>query len=726
MELSFAGPSLESTRREALRRRLRPAILVLVSWSLLALAIWSATQEPSYENDEFPHSTPYDSYNLTFATVMLQIVAASAGVVLMHARTDCLFHLGTILLVMWISEAALVVQYILQFLRIKDYGLTVAISLGCLHGVGFGHQKTFIFNCMSDIELVLAIDLGTRKAARMLLVDAVLSILAVTAAAAQRLRADMGLHWPNSVRILSSMVCWAFLITSTVFASQSFDVMGRVLRLAENTTAHLAQEAKSRSQLWFQNGDPEIQATFHKLRKHRRHVLTLSVSRLLVFGHIMLFGGFLWPLPADLSAQVTDGLGGGFAGYLMTDSVFITTLYYLYLIVIIWYVYGGLSSLVGIHARFQEEELRLAKRAHQQARFSSSSDPRWQAQVQDLACRAITVEVLLDFYHGLGRDYMRGFNPDRHTTSDVVRQAIIPLSASAGSDMASILMQGQRMLPEAMVSHTWRGRFRDLVAAVVADGLGEQEYGRIGNLLDTDVDLIKHWISRGCGLQRTYWICAFCVNQHKSICSPMVPQTDSVTGALVPPCGCGYPKFLNTDAPCREDGASIPCEMNKFGDMMAWLAAKDSSFTHVLALDLDLDLLQRAWCVAEAAESYIMGMSQYMKVSSLSNIRRKWAKVKKLRVEDMSASRPEDVAEILQRIPNKEEFNTQIQKLFDRLFGQFWHLPPSERVRVMCRELRWRMNMVEAMSEEAASPMSSGSQNKGAKSPLPPLESEAF
>ena len=69
----------------------------------------------------------------------------------------------------------------------------------------------------------------------------------------------------------------------------------------------------------------------------------------------MLFGGFLWPLPADLSAQVTDSLGGGFAGYLMTDSVLITTLYYLYLIVIIWYVYGGLSSLVGIHARFQEE-----------------------------------------------------------------------------------------------------------------------------------------------------------------------------------------------------------------------------------------------------------------------------------------------------------------------------------------------------------------------------------
>ena len=28
---------------------------------------------------------------------MLQIVAASAGVVLMHARTDCLFHLGAIL-----------------------------------------------------------------------------------------------------------------------------------------------------------------------------------------------------------------------------------------------------------------------------------------------------------------------------------------------------------------------------------------------------------------------------------------------------------------------------------------------------------------------------------------------------------------------------------------------------------------------------------------------------
>ena len=37
-----------------------------------------------------------------------------------------------------------------------------------------------------------------------------------------------------------------------------------------------------------------------------------------------------------------------------------------------------------------------------------------------------------------------------------------------------------------------------------------------------------------------------------------------------------------------------------------------------------------------------------------------------------------------------------------------------------------RMNMIEAMSEDATSPMSSGSQKKGATSPLPPLESAMF
>ena len=49
--------------------------------------------------------------------------------------------------------------------------------------------------------------------------------------------------------------------------------------------------------------------------------------------------------------------------------------------------------------------------------------------------------------------------------------------------------------------HDLTGSLGD-AAQVTAQTDPRQEYGRIGNLLDTDVDLIKHWISRGCGLQR--------------------------------------------------------------------------------------------------------------------------------------------------------------------------------------------------------------------------------
>lgn len=37
--------------------------------------------------------------------------------------------------------------------------------------------------------------------------------------------------------------------------------------------------------------------------------------------------------------------------------------------------------------------------------------------------------------------------------------------------MSKILMQGRRKRPNAMVTHTWHSRFRDLVASVVAEAL---------------------------------------------------------------------------------------------------------------------------------------------------------------------------------------------------------------------------------------------------------------
>lgn len=131
--------------------------------------------------------------------------------------------------------------------------------------------------------------------------------------------------------------------------------------------------------------------------------------------------------------------------------------------------------------------------------------------------------------------------------------------------------------------------------------------------------------------------------------------------------------------------------MNKFSDMISWLAATDDSFRQVLAVDGELELFSRAWCVAEVAEAYMMGMKQLLKIESTKALQKHSAKLKALRIEDMKASRVEDVQEILGRIPNKDEFNSQLQRLFGKLFSTFWHLHPSERLKTACRELRWQL-----------------------------------
>ncbi|CAJ1413147.1 unnamed protein product, partial [Effrenium voratum] len=302
-----------------------------------------------------------------------------------------------------------------------------------------------------------------------------------------------------------------------------------------------------------------------------------------------------------------------------------------------------------------EEERRAARRKQRQASYVSNPADDWQRQVEDLARRAITLDALLRFYQGLGKEYMTHFDPSWHTTDDIVRQVIIPLSKEEGSDMAKVLMKGQRVRPAAMVTHTWRARFRDLVAAVVADALHETEYGRIAKLLDADMALVRRWLRKTSELQTTYWICAFCVNQHASICTPSWPILDS-SGKEVPGCGCEHPKFFNTDQPCR-NGMSIPCEMNKFSDMIGWLAATDSTFIQVIATDSEMELFTRAWCVAEVAEAYMMGVGQKLKIESQAALKQRSAEMKNLRIEDMKASRVEDVQEILDRIPEKDRHN---------------------------------------------------------------------
>ncbi len=180
----------------------------------------------------------------------------------------------------------------------------------------------------------------------------------------------------------------------------------------------------------------------------------------------------------------------------------------------------------------------------------------------ELSGRGITLEALLKFYSGLRVGAMPHFDPEKHTTADVVRLAIIPASAGMQCSMAEVMMGGCPTRPQAMVTHNWGNLFRDLVAAVCAHALGEAEFHHVAHLLDRDIDALSGLIARSGNMRHTYWICAFSINQHCTICGANPGDAvDPVTLLIHPVCSCGKTKV--------SDG--VLCEVNKFHDMMELL-----------------------------------------------------------------------------------------------------------------------------------------------------------
>ncbi|CAE8619932.1 unnamed protein product [Polarella glacialis] len=114
---------------------------------------------------------------------------------------------------------------------------------------------------------------------------------------------------------------------------------------------------------------------------------------------------------------------------------------------------------------------RQRNRAAVPGNSESVVDRKWHAKVSELAERGFTLESLLSFYKRLGTDYMLHYKPDVHRTSDVVRQAIIPLSRPTGVAYAVTMMKGACSLPDAIVTHNWGNLFRDLVAGICADAV---------------------------------------------------------------------------------------------------------------------------------------------------------------------------------------------------------------------------------------------------------------
>merc|ERR1719265_1422682 len=123
--------------------------------------------------------------------------------------------------------------------------------------------------------------------------------------------------------------------------------------------------------------------------------------------------------------------------------------------------------------------------------LTGSWDIAWHDKVEELAGRGFSLQALLKFYRGLGREYMPSFDPDKSTTSEVVRHAVIPLTCSESCAYATVMMEGVPTRPETMVTHTWSNVFTDLVAAVVSDALLDTTFEGARGLLVSDPDALE-------------------------------------------------------------------------------------------------------------------------------------------------------------------------------------------------------------------------------------------
>ena len=298
--------------------------------------------------------------------------------------------------------------------------------------------------------------------------------------------------------------------------------------------------------------------------------------------------------------------------------------------------------------------------------FNSEQDEsaaEWQRKVADLAMRRVSVEVLLGFYLQLGHENaMAHFDPQKSTTNDVVRHRVIPQSRDGpggGRSFAEKFGPQKASMTPKMVTHHWSNRFCDLVAAVLADALGLKRWDQVAECLRSGgaEDLKEQLYAHG-ALQWQYWICAFCINQHASICGNSMGVLDTVTQEVLPCCDCATPKYLN-DQP-------IKCEMNKFDDMMAYLHRKCPKFLQVVAIDIHFAIFSRAWCVAELVQADASHLEQHMMIHSPNALEKNSGQLKSIQVQDCSASREEDKLAILAKIGPEEDvekFNERLQQI---------------------------------------------------------------
>eukprot|EP00931_Biecheleriopsis_adriatica_P039798 TRINITY_DN22753_c0_g1_i1.p1 TRINITY_DN22753_c0_g1~~TRINITY_DN22753_c0_g1_i1.p1 ORF type:complete len:910 (-),score=126.20 TRINITY_DN22753_c0_g1_i1:39-2741(-) len=301
-------------------------------------------------------------------------------------------------------------------------------------------------------------------------------------------------------------------------------------------------------------------------------------------------------------------------------------------------------------------------------------------KVEELAGRGVVLESILDFYAKLGADgLMSHFDPLVSTTNDVVRQAVIPMSRDGdqGKSLSSIWNHDEPLFPTCIVTHAWTNIFRDLVAALVAFAIDQKHFQSFLVQLSgatvaeraAAVARIKELLSPE-KLSTSFWICIFSVNQHASICAgfgsgPKAgPDTleykewnakcyDSVTQQKHILCDCKTEKIFNE---------RIECEIDKFDDIMMWLIDHHGeTFRQLIAIDSQLELFNRVWCIAELVKADEMRCSQHTVVLNSNIMDMQYGKLISLRADTCRATRTEDRDRILSKIKDKDAFNRRLQ-----------------------------------------------------------------
>ena len=126
----------------------------------------------------------------------------------------------------------------------------------------------------------------------------------------------------------------------------------------------------------------------------------------------------------------------------------------------------------------------------------------------------MTVGQLLHFYGWTLRQYLPEFNPEVTTTRDIVHGVIIPVTGKRACSYATYCSLDDEF-PTTMVTHNWDNLFRDLIAAVVADALEDDEdhtdgYAGVAKELatpDGPMNLLQKLQSEH-KTDKSYWICA--------------------------------------------------------------------------------------------------------------------------------------------------------------------------------------------------------------------------